>query len=117
MFVAPMQGSLFGSGEPALDVLRPDRVDLDQRSWIDHQPAWLAGADTLFSALLDRCEWRQRTHIPMYERLVDEPRLVASAPIDGPLAEKCQAEAEEPWEIVQKLRMTMCCNDKSSKKI
>ena len=84
MFVAPMQGSLFGSGEPALDVLRPDRVDLDQRSWIDHQPVWLAGAATLFSALFDCCEWRQRTHIPMYERLVDEPRLVASAPIDGP---------------------------------
>ncbi len=88
-----MQGSLFAAGEPALDALCPQRVDLDERSWIDHQPGWLRGADTLFDQLLADNDWRQRTQIPMYDRLVDEPRLVASGHIEAPTTPAVLADA------------------------
>ncbi|MEM9515164.1 MAG: alpha-ketoglutarate-dependent dioxygenase AlkB [Actinomycetota bacterium] len=91
--MSPLQGSLFGSGEPALDALSPQRVDLDERSWIDHQPGWVRGADTLFDQLLADNEWRQRTQIPMYDRLVDEPRLVAGGEIDAAITPVVLADA------------------------
>lgn len=82
------QGSLFGSTEPSTRDLRRSGVDgdvdgggldrtwLDRTSWIDHAPSWLAGADTLFAQLLECLPWRQRRSIPMFDQLVDEPRLV-----------------------------------------
>ena len=72
------QGSLFGFAEP-----RPDesfatctRAVLDGGAWIDHQPGWLAGSDTLFAELLEAAPWRQRTR-HLYDKVVDEPRLTA----------------------------------------
>jgi alkylated DNA repair dioxygenase AlkB len=52
------------------------RHDLDDRSWVDHVPGWLAGADALFEELLATGEWRQRERW-MYEKRVPEPRLTA----------------------------------------
>jgi alkylated DNA repair dioxygenase AlkB len=72
-----VQGSLFGSaalatGEPA----RLQRTWLDGASWVDYAPLWLTGADELFDRLVDGLPWRQRRAIPMYDQIVDEPRLV-----------------------------------------
>ncbi|NND75177.1 MAG: alpha-ketoglutarate-dependent dioxygenase AlkB [Ilumatobacter sp.] len=82
-----LQGSLFGVCDPAVDerFAEARRVDLDDRSWVEFVPGWLVGADAVFDELLDRLELRQRTNIPMYDSLVDEPRLTASwrAPADG----------------------------------
>ena len=44
-------------------------------------PAWLSGSDTLFAELVARLPWRQRC-VPMYGRLVDEPRLSAWWSVD-----------------------------------
>jgi alkylated DNA repair dioxygenase AlkB len=67
----------------ASDVPRPDatwsactRSDVGRGAWVDHQPDWLAGSDTLFADLLATAPWRQRTRA-MYDKVVDEPRLTA----------------------------------------
>jgi alkylated DNA repair dioxygenase AlkB len=72
------QASLFGDTEP-----RPDpafgaarRLDLDRESWVDLVPGWLAGADALFTTVLDGAPWEGSTRW-MYERKVATPRLTA----------------------------------------
>ena len=74
------QGSLFGSCRPDVDAdfLDARRLDLDDRSWIEHTPGWLRGADTLFDELLDCLKFRQRDGIKMYDSIVAEPRLTAT---------------------------------------
>lgn len=80
------QGSLFDDGPPAPDVsfgsLR--RLQLDERSWVDCAPGWLAGSDELFDLLLRTGSWQQREML-MYDRKVLEPRLTAgwSAGLDA----------------------------------
>lgn len=73
------QPSLFGAGDPEPDAsfagLR--RYELDERSWIDLAPGWLAGADTLFLELADSAPWTQRDRW-MYDRRVTEPRLTCT---------------------------------------
>lgn len=73
------QASLFGGGAPVADARfrGVERTWLDDESWIDVVPGWLTGADTLLASLSAALPWRQR-RVPMYERLVDEPRLVFS---------------------------------------
>lgn len=61
---------------------RLDRVNLDDQSWVDHVPGWLTASDELFELLLREAQWQQRRR-PMYDRVVDEPRLVASWGFDG----------------------------------
>ncbi|MDH4146046.1 MAG: alpha-ketoglutarate-dependent dioxygenase AlkB [Acidimicrobiia bacterium] len=64
--------------------LRPRRTRVAERSWVDVQAAWLDGADALFELLVERVPW-QRYRRPMYERIVDEPRLVHHQPLDASL--------------------------------
>jgi alkylated DNA repair dioxygenase AlkB len=73
------QASLFGGGAPVADprFRTSTRSWLDDESWVDIVPGWLAGAESLFDHLAVSLPWSQRT-VPMYERLVDEPRLVYS---------------------------------------
>jgi alkylated DNA repair dioxygenase AlkB len=71
-----LQGSLFGLAEPSIDDRRVDRTWLDDTTWIDHSPTWLAGADDVFDELFHTLPWEQRRGVKMYDRLVDEPRLV-----------------------------------------
>ncbi|MGD9753078.1 MAG: alpha-ketoglutarate-dependent dioxygenase AlkB [Acidimicrobiia bacterium] len=72
---------LFGQG-----ALAPDRTfgatvrhRLAASSWVEHQHGWLSGSDTLFDALVSAVPWQQHRR-PMYDRLVDEPRLTAWYP-------------------------------------
>jgi alkylated DNA repair dioxygenase AlkB len=51
---------------------------LDSTSSILHQPHWLMGADRAFHEVLDATEWRSMRR-PMYDRVVDVPRLIATA--------------------------------------
>ena len=59
MFPSPAltigQRSLFGSLEPSYDAefVESSRFDLDERTWIDHAPGWLTGADRLFDVIFD----------------------------------------------------------------
>jgi alkylated DNA repair dioxygenase AlkB len=72
------QASLFGdgpvAGDPSFATLRRTRLDDD--SWVDYAPGWLAGSDELFARLLAQGDWRQRERW-MYEKVVAEPRLTA----------------------------------------
>jgi alkylated DNA repair dioxygenase AlkB len=79
------QASLFGAGEPRLEVGfgAARRVRLDAGAWIEHIPGWLEGHEALFETLRDTTAWRHQRR-RMYERVVDVPRLVASLPDDGP---------------------------------
>src|SRR5947209_15962276 len=72
------QSSLFGSTTP-----RPDasfdgcqRRLLERGAWLDHQPGWLDGHDSLMAELVESAAWKQRSR-RMYEQEVDEPRLTA----------------------------------------
>ena len=74
--VVAWQASLFGLDEPAVDpsFLGIERIWLDDECWIDHLPRWVNGADHVFAELVARVPWRSR-RVPMYGRIVDEPRL------------------------------------------
>src|SRR5262245_27611687 len=78
------QPSLFGQGEPGFDAsfegLR--RIPLAQRAWVDHLPGWVHGHEALFEALWSGVRWRLERR-PMYDRVVDVPRMVAILPEDG----------------------------------
>jgi alkylated DNA repair dioxygenase AlkB len=72
-----LQTSLFASDEPAVDVrfAGARRTWLDEISWVEIVPRWLAGADVLFDDLEQGLSWQQRT-VTMYDRVLPEPRLV-----------------------------------------
>ncbi|MDP9396796.1 MAG: alpha-ketoglutarate-dependent dioxygenase AlkB [Actinomycetota bacterium] len=76
-----LQGSLFDGGvaapvEPEASFSGVRRIPLDQRSWVEHAPGWLGGADELFAELLATGRFDQR-QVQMYDRTVPEPRLTA----------------------------------------
>jgi len=53
-----------------------DRRHLGSGAWIEVRSGWLTDADTLFDELMDVIPWRAERR-PMYERVVDVPRLVS----------------------------------------
>ncbi|HWF22420.1 MAG TPA: alpha-ketoglutarate-dependent dioxygenase AlkB [Acidimicrobiales bacterium] len=72
------QGSLFDLGEaiePRAGESGVSRTDLGHGAWIDVGRDWLAGADPLFDRLFHAVEWRAEQR-PMYDRVVDVPRLM-----------------------------------------
>jgi alkylated DNA repair dioxygenase AlkB len=56
------------------------RIQLDDTSWVDHIPGWLAGDGELMEALMTQASWEQRSRW-MYTRVVTEPRLTAEYPV------------------------------------
>lgn len=63
----PVQESLFDCNE---------RRDLGDGAWIDIRSGWLTDADDLFDDLMTTVPWRAERR-PMYDRVVDVPRLVS----------------------------------------
>lgn len=63
----PVQESLFDCNE---------RRELGDGAWIDIRSGWLTDADDLFDELLTTVPWRAERR-PMYDRVVDVPRLVS----------------------------------------
>jgi alkylated DNA repair dioxygenase AlkB len=53
-----------------------DRRLLSDGAWLDVCSGWLADADTLFDELLATTPWRAERR-PMYDRVVDVPRLLS----------------------------------------
>lgn len=75
-----LQSSLF---DPPVDAptLSPlsragTRRELTDGAWVDLHPSWLRGSDALFQRLLTDVPWRAERR-PMYDRVVDVPRLVS----------------------------------------
>lgn len=52
------------------------REPLSDGAWLDLRPRWVAGADTLFERLRTAVPWRAERR-PMYDRVVDVPRLLS----------------------------------------
>jgi alkylated DNA repair dioxygenase AlkB len=81
-----LQTRLFAVAEPRVDeaaVVRARRIPLAGTAFLDHAPRAVLGDDVLFDRLVDRMAWAE-TRRPMYDRVVDVPRLLASVPDDGP---------------------------------
>lgn len=78
--------------EPSLTLPLPDcvfstsrRIQLDETSWLEFVPGWLAGSLTLFDDLKRAAGWEQRDRW-MFDKRVPEPRLTAEYPsiLDAP---------------------------------
>lgn len=81
--------------EPVLGDLKVvERNVLSHGAWVDHLPGWVSGADAIFADLVDRIPWRAEQR-PMYERVVDVPRLVHTYGIGAPLPHPLLAEARD----------------------
>jgi alkylated DNA repair dioxygenase AlkB len=79
MTAIAFQASLLDAGTsvevgPLGDTVR--RRPLTHGAWIDLRPRWIAGADTLFERLQERVPWHAERR-PMYDRVVDVPRLLS----------------------------------------
>lgn len=83
--VAPLQPTLFGASEPAVDGSFGgiERVELGDGAWIEVLPDWLQGEQQVFDHLVASTRWRAGRR-PMYDRIVDVPRRTAAIPDDGP---------------------------------
>ena len=77
------QGSLFGGGDPSFPPRLPGhRVALADGAWYEHVPGWMRGDQTLADHLIATTTWQAQRR-PMYDRIVDVPRLTAVLPRDG----------------------------------
>ncbi|MEV5832336.1 alpha-ketoglutarate-dependent dioxygenase AlkB [Nocardia sp. NPDC052112] len=92
----PLQGSLldgFGNIEVGgLDGVH--RTALSHGAWVDVLPGWLSGADVLFERLTDEVPW-QAERRPMYDRVVDVPRLLCFYEEGAQLPDPVLDEARE----------------------
>lgn len=81
-----MQASLFDLGAPTFDPTFRGvrRMDLGSGAWLEYAPRFLVGHAEVFRALRDGTRWQARRR-PMYDRVVDVPRLLARFPQDGEL--------------------------------
>jgi alkylated DNA repair dioxygenase AlkB len=52
------------------------RTELTEGAWVDVRPRWITGADTLFERLHESVSWHAERR-PMYDRVVDVPRLLS----------------------------------------
>ncbi|HVF14694.1 MAG TPA: alpha-ketoglutarate-dependent dioxygenase AlkB [Acidimicrobiales bacterium] len=68
------------------------RTDLGRGAWIDLLPGWLGGSDLLFERLAANVPWRAERR-PMYDRVVDVPRLLSFYGDDDPLPDPILDEA------------------------
>ncbi|MEU4705371.1 alpha-ketoglutarate-dependent dioxygenase AlkB [Nocardia salmonicida] len=89
----PLQGSLFDGDAIALGSIEAiRRTQLDATSWVDVIPGWLSGASQLFDRLAERVPWHAERR-PMYDRVVDVPRLVSFFGENDPLPDHILVEA------------------------
>ena len=76
---------LDAADEPRLgDLAAVERTVLSRGAWVDHLPGWVSGADAIFTDLVEQIPWRAEQR-PMYERVVDVPRLLHTYGIGVPL--------------------------------
>ncbi len=79
------QATLFASeADAGLGPLAPlgggvERVPLSRGAWVDLRPGFVLDADAVFATMLIDVPWRAEQR-PMYDRVVDVPRLVATYP-------------------------------------
>lgn len=72
-----LQPSIFDGGHVACSDISEPALWLDDTSWVLRQANWLAGSAALFEELRVTTDWRA-TERPMYDRVVEVPRLIAT---------------------------------------
>ena len=74
---AALQMCLLSAGAPGVPPLVGEigRTDLGSGAWLDHRSDWLPGADSWFRLIEEKAQWKADQR-PMYDRIVDVPRLV-----------------------------------------
>lgn len=70
------------------------RMPLSEGAWVDVLPGWFRGADQVFARLVDEVPWRAEAR-PMYDRVVEVPRLVHTYGVGVPLPHAALTEARE----------------------
>jgi alkylated DNA repair dioxygenase AlkB len=101
------QPSLFDSRTSAVDpsFAALTRIELDEASWVDHCPGWVAGSDAAFEELLSTVPWSRRRRW-MYDREVDEPRVTwwqridADSPLPSALLEHARSALGARYGVV-----------------
>jgi alkylated DNA repair dioxygenase AlkB len=73
---------------------RISRTPLSRGAWVDVLPGWFEGSDELFPRLVRDIPWRAESR-PMYDRMVDVPRLVHTYAAAVPLPDPALTEARE----------------------
>lgn len=73
---------------------RVQRTELAHGAWVDLLPGWLGGADEVFSSLVSEVPWRAERR-PMYDNVVDVPRLLHTYGIGEALPHPALVEARE----------------------
>lgn len=108
------QPSLFADDEVRCQPLSPGRTTLSNGAWVDHQPGWLAGADTLFPLLAQAIPWRAERR-EMYDQMVDVPRLLhtygAGEPLPDPVLSTARDALSEHYlpELGEPFVSAGCC--------
>ncbi|WP_375492164.1 alpha-ketoglutarate-dependent dioxygenase AlkB [uncultured Jatrophihabitans sp.] len=69
------------------------RRPLTDGAWVDLRRGWIGGADTLFERLQHNVEWHAERR-PMYDRVVDVPRLLHFVDEHEPLPDASLVEAK-----------------------
>ncbi len=84
--MSAIQPTLFGTAVPAIDhrFAGIDHTELAHGAWIERIPGWLEGEQTVFDTLVETTTFHAGRR-PMYDRMVDVPRLTANLPADGPV--------------------------------
>ncbi|GAC1382828.1 MAG: alpha-ketoglutarate-dependent dioxygenase AlkB [Marmoricola sp.] len=76
---------LDAAAAPSLgDLAAVERTVLSRGAWVDHLPGWVNGADAIFADLVGLIPWHAEQR-PMYERVVEVPRLLHTYGIGVPL--------------------------------
>ena len=70
------------------------RTALGNGAWLDVRNAWVQGADALFERLIGSVPWRAERR-PMYDRVVDVPRLLCFYDEGDPLPDPALAAIKE----------------------
>ena len=76
------QATLWGHQALAATEITEPWIALDRSSSVLHQPHWLVGADAAFDEIVEATAWRSMRR-PMYDRVVDVPRLIATEDRDS----------------------------------
>jgi alkylated DNA repair dioxygenase AlkB len=102
MTVVTVQESLLDlADDPALALLRPERLPLAHGAWVDVQRGWLGGSGALFAGLAERVPWRAERR-RMYDRTVDVPRLLCfyaeNAELPDPVLSACRDRLSEHYQ-------------------
>jgi alkylated DNA repair dioxygenase AlkB len=69
------------------------RTELTEGAWVDLRPRWISGADTLFERLHECVPWRAERR-PMYDKVVDVPRLLSFYDEQTPLPDPALVTAK-----------------------